>query len=116
MQADQASFEDEFRLLSRTARGQVAAMKLPAGHTVGGPDNSHSGADQWLLVIAGVGYAIVNNQKTPLVPGTLLLIEKEETHEIRNTGEEELHTINFYTPPAYQDEDSRTAAGKPANE
>ena len=34
------------------------------------------------------------------------LIERGETHEIRNTGKEPLRTVNFYVPPAYD------AAGK----
>jgi oxalate decarboxylase/phosphoglucose isomerase-like protein (cupin superfamily) len=29
------------------------------------------------------------------------LIEKNEAHQIQNTGHEALRTINFYCPPAY---------------
>lgn len=36
-----------------------------------------------------------------IAPGTLLLIEKGDRHEIRNTGRAALRTLNFYVPPAY---------------
>ena len=36
-----------------------------------------------------------------LKPGSVLLIEKNEPHQIINTGRRELRTVNFYAPPAY---------------
>jgi hypothetical protein len=35
---------------------------------------------------------------------SLLLIVKGELHQIRNTGRGKLRTINFYAPPAYDEE------------
>ncbi|RYE65571.1 MAG: cupin domain-containing protein, partial [Rhizobiaceae bacterium] len=46
--------------------------------------------------------------------GSLLLIERGERHEIRNTGDAPLVTINFYTPPAYTQGGVLKRAGKPA--
>jgi mannose-6-phosphate isomerase-like protein (cupin superfamily) len=34
--------------------------------------------------------------------GTLVLIERGETHEIRNTGKRKLRTLSVYVPPAYR--------------
>ena len=45
--------------------------------------------------------AIVEKQRVRLQAGTVLLIERGETHEIRNTGATPLKTVNFYLPPAY---------------
>ena len=59
----------------------------------------HRGADQWLFVADGSGEAIVNGHKYDLQPGTLVLIERGDTHEIRNTGYDALKTLNFYVPP-----------------
>jgi mannose-6-phosphate isomerase-like protein (cupin superfamily) len=48
----------------------------------------------------------------PLRPGSLLVIECGETHEIRCTGEDPLRTVNFYSPPAYDDDGEALPAGK----
>ncbi len=80
-------------------------MTLAPGDSEGGPDNRHRGADQWMFVESGTGVAIVNSHRTVLRAGTLLLVQRGERHEIRNTGRTPLRTLNLYVPPAY------TAAG-----
>ena len=79
-------------------------MTLAPGETEGGPDNRHRGADQWLFVVAGTGEAVVNGETVPLKAGTMLLISRGDTHEIRNTGEEPLRTLNVYIQPAYTED------------
>lgn len=76
-------------------------MTLAPREKEGGPDNRHRGADQWLFVESGSGLAIVNGRRVSLRPGTLLLIERGDRHEIRNTGRTPLRTLNLYVPPAY---------------
>jgi len=98
-----------------TNRGaQAATMVLAPGGQEGGPGNRHRGADQWLYVIAGAGRATVNGRKQSLSPGTLLLIERGDTHEIRNTGRGQLSTVNFYVPPAYGPHGGQLARGRPS--
>src|SRR5262249_31445539 len=75
-------------------------MTLAPGKTEGGPENRHRGADQWLFVVSGTGEAVVNEEKVPLKAGTLLLVERGEAHEVRNTGDGPLRTLNVYVPPA----------------
>ncbi|MBV8229453.1 MAG: hypothetical protein JO329_05655 [Planctomycetaceae bacterium] len=41
-----------------------------------------------------------------------MLIQRGETHEIRNTGREPLRTLNVYVPPAYTDEGDELPAGR----
>ncbi len=43
----------------------------------------------------------MNGKEIKLKPGSLVLIEKGEMHEIRNTDTNPLQTLNFYVPPAY---------------
>jgi mannose-6-phosphate isomerase-like protein (cupin superfamily) len=100
-------FGSGFRVALGNERSQAAEMTLAPDETEGGPDNRHRGSDQWLFVVAGAGTAVVNGKKYPLRPGTLILIEHGDTHEIRATGAEPLRTLNVYVPPAY------TAAGDP---
>src|SRR5204863_6757922 len=95
-------------------RAQGAQMVLDPGETEGGSDNHHRGADQWLYVVSGSGIATVNGNKASLIPGTLLLIEKGENHEIRNTGKTVLRTINLYVPPAYKMNGDALPAGAPS--
>ena len=91
---------------------QAAEMVIPPGDGEGGPDNVHRGADQWVYVVSGTGMAIVEGVRRPLKAGSLLLIERRERHEIRNTGRTLLKTLNFYAPPAYRDDGEPLPAGR----
>jgi mannose-6-phosphate isomerase-like protein (cupin superfamily) len=93
--------ETGFEILGGTSRSQAATMVLAPGSSTGGPDNQHASSDQWLYVMAGQGEAIVNGDRVVLRPGSLLLIEAEEAHEITNTGQHPLETLNIYAPPEY---------------
>jgi oxalate decarboxylase/phosphoglucose isomerase-like protein (cupin superfamily) len=60
-----------------------------------------NGAFPRRMVRPPVGVSSVGRRRVPLAPGTLLLVEQRERHEIRNTGRTALRTLNFYVPPAY---------------
>lgn len=107
MARKQLRFGNGFAVALRNARGQAATMVIAPGDSEGGPGNRHSGSDQWLYVISGTGSATVGGRRQPLRAGTLLLIERGTTHEIRNSGRSPLKTLNLYVPPAY------TASGEP---
>ena len=106
-------FGDGFRVVLGNRRSQAAQMTLAPGDAEGGPDNRHGGADQWLFVVAGSGAAIVNGERVRLRRGTLLLIERGDRHEIRNTSRGPLKTLNVYVPPAYTAEGEELPTGKP---
>lgn len=76
-------------------------MVIQPGESEGGSDNTHDRGDQWLYVISGAGEATVSGSKVVLEPGTLLLIERGEPHEVRASKGEPLRTLNFYAPPEY---------------
>jgi mannose-6-phosphate isomerase-like protein (cupin superfamily) len=90
-----------FRVAFGNARSQAAEMVIPPGDAEGDPHNRHRGADQWLFVLEGRGIARINGRSHRIGPGTLLLIEKGDEHEIRNNSRGLLRTLNFYVPPAY---------------
>ncbi|ODR82489.1 cupin [Haladaptatus sp. W1] len=92
---------DWFDVLLETERAQAAAMVLSPGQSTGGPDNRHEGSEQWLFVASGEGEAIVEGETVHLSAGDLVCIEERETHEITNTSEEPLETLNLYVPPEY---------------
>jgi mannose-6-phosphate isomerase-like protein (cupin superfamily) len=94
-------FGEGFRVAAGNRRSQAASMTLAPGDCEGGPDNRHRGADQWLFGQTGSGAAIVNGRRIALRAGSLVLIERGDRHEIRNTGRSALRTVNIYVPPAY---------------
>jgi len=101
-----------FRVAFAVRRMQAAEMVLAPGDSEGDEDNRHRGADQWLYVVSGTGMATVEGKRVPLKAGTLLVIEKRERHEIRNTGRTLLKTLNFYYPPAFDGEGDPVGPGR----
>ncbi|HTL28801.1 MAG TPA: cupin domain-containing protein [Tepidisphaeraceae bacterium] len=91
-----------FKPLHATRDCQAAMMTLKPGQsTTHKPENEHPRCEQWLFVISGTGRAIVGRKRVSLKEGSLLLVEKNEPHQIANTGRAPMVTINFYAPPAY---------------
>jgi mannose-6-phosphate isomerase-like protein (cupin superfamily) len=113
MKHEQLQFRKGFRVSVGNSRSQGPVMVLGPGASEGGADNRHRGADQWLSVVEGTGVAVINRRKLPLKPGTLVLIEAGDAHEIRNTGRGLLKTVNIYLPPAYDVGGDELPAGKP---
>jgi mannose-6-phosphate isomerase-like protein (cupin superfamily) len=112
MQQKHLRFGRGFRVSIGNARAQAAEMVIPPGDCEGGPGNRHRGADQWLFVVSGRGVAIVNGRRRALREGSLVLIEKGDTHEIRNTGRAPLATVNIYVPPAYRSDGEELPRGR----
>ena len=94
-------FGTGFRVVTGNRRSQAATMTLAPGDSEGSSDNRHRGADQWLFVESGTGVAIIDGRRVKLKAGSLILIERGNRHEIRNTGRTPLKTLNIYVPPAY---------------
>lgn len=107
-------FGQGFNVVMGNRRSQAAQMVLPPGESEGDAQNRHRGSDQWLLVIRGTGTATVNGRNYRLAPAALFLIEHGDRHEIRNDGDEDLVTLNFYVPPGYSSDGRELPAGKPA--
>lgn len=113
MTRKQLRFGKDFAVALGNARAQAATMVLAPRDAEGGPDNRHRGSDQWLYVVSGTGRATVGRRHHALRSGTLLLIERGTTHEIRNTGRGVLRTLNLYVPPAYTRHGDPLPRGRP---
>ena len=112
MHAKALRFGEGFRVAFAVRKAQAAEMVIAPGDSEGGADNRHRGADQWLYVVAGTGVAIVEGRRVPLKAGRLLVIERGERHEVRNTGRTLLKTLNFYYPPAFDAEGEPIGPGR----
>ena len=113
MKRKQLRFGRGFRVAIGNRRSQAAEMVIAPGKAEGDPDNRHRGADQWLYILSGSGVATVNGKRYPLKAGTLMLIERGDRHEVRNTGRGLMRTLNVYVPPAYDSGENELPAGKP---
>jgi mannose-6-phosphate isomerase-like protein (cupin superfamily) len=96
----------KFGLLASTRAAQAAVMSLSPGESSSDDiANEHPKSEQWLLVLAGRGTATVIGRAArrhdALRPGSLLVIQRFERHQIRNPYRTTLRTVNFYVPPAY---------------
>jgi mannose-6-phosphate isomerase-like protein (cupin superfamily) len=88
-----------------SASVQAAVMVLKPGQSSSDePEDEHPKAEQWLYVISGSGRARGKGRAIALRAGSLLLIGKREPHQITNTGDEPMVTLNFYAPPAYTED------------
>lgn len=112
MKLRRLKFAKGFRVMRGNSRSQAAEMVIPPGESEGDEGNRHRGADQWLFVVEGSGEALVKNRRYRLVAGSLILIERGERHEIRNTGRKLLRTLNVYVPPAYTKRGDELPRGK----
>src|SRR5262245_23767272 len=68
--------------------------------------DEHPPCEQWLYMISGTGAAVsldANGRRRSmrLRRGVLLVIERRERHQIRNTGRQVLRTLNMYVPDIY---------------
>jgi mannose-6-phosphate isomerase-like protein (cupin superfamily) len=93
-----------FKVLAGTRALQAAKMVLRPGASSGEFGDEHPRSEQWLFVLSGTGRARVGKSRVALKTNSLLLIEKDEPHQVTNTGRAPLVTLNFYAPPAYTDD------------
>ena len=117
MRSKTLKFGKGFRVAFDVRQVQAAEMVIAPGGSEGGPDNRHRGADQWLFVVSGSGRAKIidregERHEVALHAGTLLAIERGERHEIHNTGDELLKTLNVYYPPAFDAKGEPIGPGK----
>lgn len=112
MRSKQLGFGEGFRVAFDVRLVQAAEMVIPPGGSEGDDDNRHRGADQWLFVVSGTGEAVVEGRTVRLRRGTLLVIERGERHQVRNTGRTLLKTLNIYYPPAFDAQGDPVGPGK----
>jgi mannose-6-phosphate isomerase-like protein (cupin superfamily) len=94
-----------YKVLHNTGDAQAAMMTLRPGQSSSeSVESEHPRCEQWCFVVAGNGRATMGKRTVALKAGSLLLIEKGEPHKVTNTGRKSLVTLNFYCPPAYNED------------
>ena len=101
------NWKTDFDVLHTTRSAQIATMVLQPGECSDeSARNEHPKSEQWVYVVSGSGSVTTakrgaRTRTTKVKAGGVVLIEKAEHHQIRNTGKTPLRTINLYVPPAY---------------
>ena len=89
------------RVALGNCRSPATEIVLPLGDAEGDPKSRHHGADQWPYVVSESATAKVNGKSYPLCARTLLLNDRHDKPEIRNTGLYDLRTLDCCMSPAY---------------
>jgi len=71
-------------------------MRVEPGSTVK-PAHSHPDCEELIYIISGNGHVYVDGLITPVRAGSAVLFEKDSVHIVRNSGNEELKVVCFFS-------------------
>ena len=78
---------------------QVVVMSLPPGEDIGA--EVHEDVDEVFVIVEGSGTAILDGERSPIVPGRLVHVMAGVRHDIVNTGLGDLRLYTIYAPPQH---------------
>ncbi|NCO05098.1 MAG: cupin domain-containing protein [Candidatus Magasanikbacteria bacterium] len=95
--------ENEYfrRVLFTGENSQLVVMSIPPGGEIG--EEVHKYTEQTLFFLSGTGEAILNDKKTPIVVGDVVVVVPGTKHNFINTGTQDLKVYTVYTPPNHID-------------
>jgi Mannose-6-phosphate isomerase len=89
-----------FREVVATGRhAQVVVMSIPPGGEIG--EEVHHNVDQVLIFVEGTGEAVLEGERSAVVPGRLVLVPAGTRHNFVNTGSSDLRLYTVYAPPEH---------------
>lgn len=99
---EKLSLENEnFRkVLYTDTKCQLVLMSLRAGEEIG--EEVHD-VDQFLRVEKGTGTAILSGISHDLADGSVIIVPAGTTHNLINTGTEQMKLYTLYMPPHHKD-------------
>ena len=93
--------KDFRRVLYTTERSQLVLMAIPAGEEIG--EETHEGIDQVLAFVEGQGEAVIEGERRPVRPGTIVVVPGGTRHNFIARGGGALKLVTVYTPPEHPD-------------
>ena len=87
------------RVLSTGPHAQVVVMSIPPGGEIG--EEVHTGLDQVLVFVEGVGLANLDGEEVPIGPDRLVHVPSGARHNVVNTGTGYLRLYTVYAPPQH---------------
>lgn len=95
-----ATQNSNFReVLSTAGHSQIVVMSIPPGGEIG--EEVHPDTDQVLVFVQGRGEAVMEQDRTEVVPGRLVHVPAGTLHNIVNVGEVDLRLYTVYAPPQH---------------
>lgn len=79
---------------------QLVVMSVPAGEEIG--EETH-GQDQFIRIEAGEGKAVIDGTEHEIRDGVAVVVPAGATHNIINTGSDDLKLYSLYAPPHHAD-------------
>lgn len=91
----------DFRRVLYTAKHmQLVVMSLPPGEHIG--LETHE-IDQFLRIESGNGEVVIDDKRSPLEPGSSIVVPAGSRHDVLNTGKVALKLYTIYAPPNHRD-------------
>lgn len=75
---------------------QLVVMSVEPGDDIG--EEVHA-VDQVLVFVSGQGEAVLDGERSPVGPNSLVIVPAGTTHNFVNTGPEPLKLFTIYAPP-----------------
>ena len=89
------------RVLFTGKNSQLVVMSIPPGGEIG--EEVHKYTEQTLFFLSGTGETILNDVKTPIVAGDVVVVVPGTKHNFVNTGTQDLKVYTVYAPPNHID-------------
>jgi mannose-6-phosphate isomerase-like protein (cupin superfamily) len=86
-------------VVSTGPHAQVVVMSIPPAGEIG--EEVHPGVDQVLVFVEGEGMAVLDGQRTTLMPGSLVHVPAGTRHNFLNLGSVDLKLYTVYAPPQH---------------
>ena len=91
---------DYRRVLFTTADTQLVLMSLEPEQEIG--EEVHDGA-QFIRFEAGTGKVVMGSREVDVKDGSAVVIPRGITHNVINTGSDDLKLYALYSPPEHED-------------
>lgn len=89
------------KVLHTGVNSQLVAMSLLVGEDIG--EEVHQNTDQMIFIVEGEGAALLNGEEQKIEEHDVVFVPAGATHNIMNTGDEDLKLFTIYAPPEHAD-------------
>jgi mannose-6-phosphate isomerase-like protein (cupin superfamily) len=87
------------KVISTTPTMQLVLMSLKPGEDIG--KETHEKTTQFVRVEGGTGVVYVGRKRYNVKDGDAVIIPPRKSHNVVNTGKEDLKLYNIYSPPEH---------------
>ncbi|MDO8493017.1 MAG: cupin domain-containing protein [bacterium] len=89
------------KVLFTGKNSQLVVMSIPPGGEIG--EETHKYTEQTLFFLSGIGEAWLNDNKSSVGLGDVVVVVPGTKHNFKNTGTSDLKVYTVYAPPNHID-------------